>query len=98
MILGSNGHRLQPSRPEPRITVGFEMPVNPGDVAHIRRELKRCALVCGVKLTIKDEPEWREGDDASSTPRRLLTCGAFGRERDVQRYMDAVKKWSAAGK
>jgi len=96
MILGSNGHPLQPSRPEPRVTFRFEMPVDPGDIAHIRRELKRCALVCGVKLTTTDDPEWREGDDAGATPRRLLTCGVFGRERDVRRYMDAVKKWSAA--
>jgi len=89
VLFDRRSHPLQPSRPEPRVTFRFEMPVEPGDAAHIRRELKRCALVCGVKLTIKDKPGPRSW---------LLTCGAFGRERDVQRYMDAVKKWSAAGK
>ena len=89
MILGPNGQPLEPSRPEPRVTARFAT----ADVGHIKQGLRLLAMACGVRFT--SAAVAGTGVSYKEDPDRL-ECEVYGRERDVERYMDAVRKWSEA--
>jgi hypothetical protein len=86
-LFGPDSRPLEPSRPEPRVTERFATL----DVGHVRQELKVLALATGVGLTI-DEPIEVEGSDP------VIECAVYGRQIDVGRFMETVRKWSRAGR
>jgi len=88
-LFDPRGRPLVPARPEPQVTAKFAT----SDVGHVQQELRVLAMATGVRLTTEVvEPEGKY----DGAPARL-ECEVYGRERDVERYMDAVKRWSKAG-
>jgi len=88
-LYAHDGQPLKPSRPEPRVTAKFTTL----DVGHVLDELRTLALVCGVRAEITNIVDASDEDDNPDE----LEVDVYGKQIDVERYMDAVKRWSGAG-